>query len=1735
MRAAGVGSYHHAVGSDSVDSIDQIREQAVGFFKLVRDFAKRQVTPKKDIGDFDSHLWFDDIPVADDCHVCTSSQVADENEEGREDAWIQITRRPEPECPQPDDGLHLWIEQEYPFQCDDDLTLKELILSSRISDQEVRSHGSDQPENMEYEHLRHHPEIEDAFIEYLNEFEEWQKEHLRWQDHDAIYRQLYSIHRALEREGELLELRVGMGLLTWRTPRDVRIRRHILTIAASMEYLKGEGTISIGPSASGLSIMTELEMLALEERPPHFPAQVDAAIETLRVDPWARETVDRLLTTAANEMASARGQFSTQLHPPETLDSTPRITFAPALILRKRTSKRMIERFDKIVKNLEQGGEIPENVRLLATTAQRGGEEQYPVPNDPGEVRSTDSGHDILFPLPANQEQYRIVEKFESGASVLVQGPPGTGKSHTIRNLICHLLAQGKRILVTAYADRALKVLRDDIPNEIRHLCLSVLGRDRAAMDELKNSVQVILARREDEQEIDPSRIERLSQERKTLKKERSRLDGKLKTLREMETTTVTIPGTNYLGTYQKIAARVRDEKEQFEWFDEVPRPEQSFPENGTHLLRRLVELCRKQVNHPVEPTEHYLPVLGKDGPSCEQLEELILRISEANKKMAQEAQGEHHPHARCLTESPPDRVLSLYDAVQTLLTNISQAEQRPARWISHALIDVLSDNDQPWKELRRTTGEHLECIEEKGNRIEHVELRLPEGIDRSRLRADAEDLREHLGGGGNLGIRARLFNKTIKRTRYVSQEVLVDGRPCDSIDRLDPLLEYLTVRRELEHIWSDWKQLVDEQEGPLWKHISSIKEHLEDLDDVLDVDRKMRIAKDIIRDIRGMQEPRWYNRDDTRLLLAGCAWARASHDTRIANEKIDSWESTLEVVLRTKKRHSITGTMRNAIQSRALGDYRDACRKLELFHEGNRLNDEINLLMDQLAEDFPNLTNAVVSSPLDQTWDERINTVEDAWNRARANAWVLQYLEEQQYGTITKLYNETVERIDKCTEELASILAWHYCLKKMGTQEARYLEAWRLKVRKIGKGTGKSAPRLMREAEELLAPCRGSIPAWILPLYRLYEQIDPEPEMFDVIIVDEASQCPIESLILLYLGKKIIVVGDDEQISPTRIGVPDDEFKEMLRKHLHGNLLATAIEKDTSLFDLAKIWFGQPLTLREHFRCMPEIISFSNKLCYANRPLIPLTQYGADRLEPIKTIHEESGYVRGSGGTLVNEPEAERVVTEIVRCCKDDRYEGMTMGVISLTGDKQARTIEGMLHEALDPDEIEQRQLVCGNAYSFQGDERDVMFLSLVAARQDEHGLPRLVKALTSRTDKQRFNVAASRARKQMWLFHSVTLDDLRNEEDMRRKLLAHCLSPGDFGIEGIDLDYPQLHRLAEKADRQLGNQPEPFGSWFEVDVCLAIAARGYRVRPQYHFAGRDIDLVVFDGSRKLAVECYGDYWHGGEEQFEKDQTRQHQLERAGWIFSIIWESAFRHDPEESLLGLWQELEHLGIRPMASVSQEERSDDSAVTQDEDTQESPALPRMTDDVARVESSSRTAGPQAYQRWVARKVPNPSTAPVASIVPALVEIVLAESPILKERAVNLYRKAAGIGRVGSILRPKFDSSVDAAVRKGLIEQRTEPRRDNEVVQVLWAPGTPRVVLREAGDRAPNEIPPSELAALMSEVLRTSIPMDDASLFRNTCEYLGISRLRSSTRELLESVLRLLRAGEWADDL
>ena len=382
-------------------------------------------------------------------------------------------------------------------------------------------------------------------------------------------------------------------------------------------------------------------------------------------------------------------------------------------------------------------------------------------------------------------------------------------------------------------------------------------------------------------------------------------------------------------------------------------------------------------------------------------------------------------------------------------------------------------------------------------------------------------------------------------------------------------------------------------------------------------------------------------------------------------------------------------------------------------------------------------------------------------------------------------------------------------------------MEAWQQSMRRLGKGTGKHAPRHRREAQGHLNECREAVPAWVMPLHRVWDTVYPAPGMFDVIIVDEASQCGVEALPLFYLGKKILIVGDDKQISPDAVGLPRDAVHRLMEEFLHDFHFKSSFDIESSLFDHGKLRYGtRRITLREHFRCMPEIIRFSNDLCYSDTPLIPLRQYGPNRLPPLEHVFVSGGYREGSNNRTINRPEAEAIVAKIAEMCGDSRYNGKTMGVVVLQGEAQAALIENQLLERLGAEEMERRRLVCGNPYSFQGDERDIMFLSLVAASNERIG------PLTKAADERRFNVAASRARDMMILFHSVTCDDL-SASCLRRRLLEFFENTQPQQIAGIERD--ELERRAAQDNRRVVNPPAPFESWFEVDVALEILRRDF------------------------------------------------------------------------------------------------------------------------------------------------------------------------------------------------------------------------------------------------------------------------------------------------------------------
>jgi very-short-patch-repair endonuclease len=719
-----------------------------------------------------------------------------------------------------------------------------------------------------------------------------------------------------------------------------------------------------------------------------------------------------------------------------------------------------------------------------------------------------------------------------------------------------------------------------------------------------------------------------------------------------------------------------------------------------------------------------------------------------------------------------------------------------------------------------------------------------------------------------------------------------------------------------------------------------------------------------------------------------------------------------------------------------------------------------------------------------------------------------------------------------------ASLRAWKHFFGRLTSQQAAALKSWREAVKALGKGTGRSArmERLRREARQYMDACRDAIPVWIMPRYLVAEMVEPTPSRYDLVIVDEASQLGAESLFLFYLSKKMVIVGDDQQISPYGVGIADQDVADLQHHFLSDVPHQHALSVQSSLYANAKIRFGENIVLREHFRCMPEIIQFSNDLCYASNgtPLDLLRAYTANRLMPLVRRHIAHGYRTGSSQQAVNEPEAEAIVQQIAACIADKRYEGKTMGVISLQGETQAKLIERMLLESLEPEIIEERRLICGDAYAFQGDERNIVFLSMVAAPGESR-----IGALANDAARQRFNVAASRAQDQLWLFHSVTLDVL-SQACMRYHLLNYMLNPARKSLEAAE---------------------QKFDSEFERHVFELTMARGFHVRTQVCIGDPTnhryrIDLVVEGMQGRLAVECDGDQWHGPD-RYEQDMARQRDLERAGWQFVRIRGGDFYRDRGKAMEPLWAELNRLGIRPggideaagepplpaQSQEAQEPEPDEFIrdATPPEEAAEEVAPSPVTDPNDVFDGPIRTAETRTQEEAVAPKAtaaflseyivyegtpePDPRTASAGVVADGLCRIIEVEGPMIAKRAYDIYLRGCGIKRLGGELKSLMNKALTVAIRQGRVVSVNEPGGSGVILSTVSIKGRPLLEPRVRGPRSFEEIPSAELRAVSQHLLETTkVKKGSEEHLRAILECFDLKRLTAQVASALLDILR-----------
>ncbi len=1480
----------------------------------------------RDLAGYEEVVWLSSVPSDKHCFT----QASGRSEEHETDVWLEVKAGKEPGLPEVPGVCKEWIDPETltdtskPPQLGAETTLE--IPNPACPE------DSGQPKTIPKDAiLTDHPEVQAAWAKYLeSDWRPWADKHDAWKKVHDIYSAIFAIHQKQLRLGEEYELVLGLGLLSWLTPTKQRVRRHIIAADAQLEFESGVGRFTVGPRADGPRLRVELDMLELEFQPAGGESAASAGLVAAADDPWDSAHLEPVLQGLVHSL-DASGEYRNSLDPTATPSTKPVVEYAPALILRKRSARGLTQALQVIKELVESGEKLPDGFSDLAEIlspdeAESGGGDDDSPEEFAGE---------IYFPKPSNDEQRQIVHKLRRSRGVLVQGPPGTGKSHTIANLICHLLATGQRVLITAKTPRALQVLEGHIPEKLRPLCINLLGAGSDERRSLEASVSGILRKNEEWQ---ASRAERekadLEAQIKITRSGKSALQRKLRDIREAETHERTIAGGAYRGTAAQIAQQVNRDKPLYDWFKDQLQLEAELP-----VIPRDVHSALQALRYFTPAKREELKLLRAD--EIPEASEFAALVTEENVAMAEEREiwpEADEQSAEVLLREEETEVDALKDLLADFAACRRAVATSPAKWMPDAVRDILANHATVWQTLHKSTADCVADFTPLAAKADDTAIDHPPDLKPDNLQKDADRLRVHLAGGGKLGW--GLFRpKLVKDLLKTLNQLRLNGHPCRTAQDFATVAETFKVRLGIEKTWQLWSGKCERTDGPLLLQLSALSALKDALDNVLPLAGKLAKCKEKLQRFPALTAPDWNDPASLDKLVAACRLAKARRRRREVQAGIQSIVADVEKIAAQPKAHPSNKHLPDAIGAREVEKYEAIHKEFATLSKDAENLVQLQEWMRYLAGLLPQLAKDLESTSDQPHWTERSKDLEKAGKWAQARHWIEDYIGKEDLVALGKRITQAEDQIHHTIAELAALHSWSHCFDRLKESHRRHMEGWRLSMRRLGKGTGKHAPRHRREAQQSLESCREAVPAWVMPLHRVWDTVSPQPGMFDVVIVDEASQCGLEGLPLTFLAKKVLIVGDDKQISPDAVGVPLAAVHRLMQEHLGDFTHRASFDIESSLFDHAKLRYGTSrITLREHFRCMPEIIRFSNELCYADTPLIPLRQYGPDRLPPLKHFFVSGGYREGEGNRVINRPEAEAIVDKIEAMCGDARYEGRSMGVVVLQGEAQGALIEKLLLDRIGATEIEQRHLICGNPYTFQGDQRHIIFLSMVAAPNARIG------PMASPADERRFNVAASRAQDMMILFHSVQSEDL-SHTCLRRRLLEYFKGTRQAELAGLTKD--ELEMRAARDNRQLVEPPKPFGSWFEVDVALELLRRNYIVYAQHEVAGKFIDLMVEGGKARLAVECDGDRWHGAD-NYEEDMDRQRRLERCGWAFFRVREAAFYANKEEALRGLWDALEERGIHPVSApppieVQPEEEPDDEEETTDDIEENEPKV------------------------------------------------------------------------------------------------------------------------------------------------------------------------------------------------
>ena len=1316
-----------------------------------------------------------------------------------------------------------------------------------------------------------------------------------------LYNSLFALRQTLDGGSEQpVELVWGIGVARWTRPFG-RLHHPLLTVPVELTLDEVTHRIDIRPRSEAppgieTAPLDALDAPSVDEWQAGTQRYLDA-MEGEGLSPFDAESFAPPLRRAV-ALLDPDGHYLPDLgerHPPS--GKTLQVDGGWVLIERTRQATQLMDdlrRFKAALVTIDDPEALPPAVRvLLQPPADSATTEAYPsyrgVSTVPGVTSSDGSGHDLFFPMPFNREQVEVIQRLATRPGVVVQGPPGTGKTHTIANIISHYLALGKRVLVTSQKAPALKVLRDKLPAAVRPLAVSLLDSDRDGLKQFQESVDIIADRLHRTRPTETAQqIAVLDARIEAIHRQLATIDRQVEDIGRQAMTGATIDGATIEPA--DAARRVIAAGELADWLpDAIDIIASHEPEFDDAAIIRL-RAARKDAGERIALFDQ--PPPPGDLPDAAAIGAIHRDLVEAR------ALGERTGGDQALgRQIGAEAVATLRAQAEALITLRRQAMAGGFAWSATVRDRWLADADDA--ALVALDGLAEEAVQVAAE-ARHFLVRPVILHDDALTDAAFRETVGRLAAGEDLGLFQSLFARQLK-TQVAT--VRLSGRAPGDASEWAEVHRYLALCDRAIRLAAAWNHAgplagVDPVAGQEPAAAEAMRRQLAHIAALRTLAQEERALADGVRTVLpGWRRPLTGDDAATEALIMLCDQHLLVFRLSAAEEELDRLV-TLARTIGGAIGDEILAILQDMVGQQGI----DAHLLERRWHAALSEVAVLRALISSFAT-IRDLTALIAENgaPVwaEQLRSEAVTGTEDAltpgdwrerWTLRRLSTWLRRVDRHDRLRALGQQRGEQETLLRRAYEEAIELRTWCRLAEKASDQVRTALASYAQAMRKLGRGTGIRAGRYRADARAAADRAKNALPCWIMPHYRVSESLPAELGLFDLVVIDEASQSTVAALPALLRARQVLIVGDDRQVSPDAGFREEARMNQLADRHLGGQVAdyRSALREEKSLYDLGTVVFaGGAILLKEHFRCVGPIIEYSKAQFYSHQ-LIPLRLPSAsERLDPpLIDILVEDGYRRGK----VNPPEVDCIVDAIGRIADDPAMHKRSIGVTTLLGQEQAVAIMTAIEQVLGSEVQLRHNIRVGEPAAFQGDERDIMFISLVADGKSS--------GLSGLGYEQRFNVAASRARDRMVLVRSVELEDLRPADKLRRSLIEHFHAPfaGD---------------TAMVADRRARCE-----SPFEIEMYDLLVERGYRVDTQVPVGTKRIDLVVEgENDRRLAIECDGDRYHGPD-QWPHDMARQRMLERAGWTVWRCFASRFVRERDGVMAELTALLDSRGIEP---------------------------------------------------------------------------------------------------------------------------------------------------------------------------------------------------------------------------